>query len=187
MILIINICRHELHYFEFVKPVEDIVKNLEEPYITKHYSELTYDNIRDAHRIIICGTSLMDFDYEKHKEKFSFILQYPRPILGICGGMQLICIVHGCKSSKGIEIGMVDVNFNGEFLGMNGTQQAYALHQSIIKDDDIFKKTFKIYARSGSEKKCVQAIRHVHKNIYGVLFHPEVRHKDLIVNFIEKV
>ena len=38
---------------------------------------------------------------------------------------------------------------------------------------------FEIFAGN----KIVQSVKHKEKEIYGVLFHPEVRQKDMILNF----
>jgi anthranilate/para-aminobenzoate synthase component II len=36
-----------------------------------------------------------------------------------------------------------------------------------------------------SDKEIVQAVKHQTKEIYGVLFHPEVRQKEMIANFVK--
>jgi anthranilate/para-aminobenzoate synthase component II len=180
MILIVNICREEMHYFEFVKPIEDILKNAEEPFMMKHYSKLTKKDIDSSHRIIITGTSLKDMSYSKSISKFKFLLTYDKPVLGICGGMQVLCLVYGCSLEKGNEIGLKNVNFNAEFLGINGLRDVYTLHNMVIMDDDKFKKYFHVYSKTGF----IQAVKHKHFKHYGVLFHPEVRNKDLIINFL---
>ncbi|HEX9863034.1 MAG TPA: hypothetical protein VGB11_07125, partial [Candidatus Bathyarchaeia archaeon] len=55
--------------------------------------------------------------------------------------------------------------------------KAYALHNYSIQPS----LEFDVLADSA---KCVQAIKHKHKDIYGVLFHPEVRNKEIIQRFI---
>jgi GMP synthase (glutamine-hydrolysing) len=182
MILIINVCKEEMHYFEFVKPIEDILKKLEEPFITKPYSEVTKRDLDSSHRIIITGTSLKDMSYSSPKNilKFKFLLSYNKPVLAICGGMQLLCMIHGCKLVKGQEIGLHNINFYAEFLGVNGSREVYELHNMVIKDDVVLKKNFSVYSKTTH----IQAVKHKHFKRYGVLFHPEVRNKDLIVNFL---
>jgi len=185
MILIINICKEEMHYFEFVKPIEDILIRAETPFITKKYSEVTKKDLDSCHRIIITGTSLKDNSYASAKElfKFNFLKTFDKPILAICGGMQLLCMINGCKLVKGQEIGLKNINFNSEYLGANGSREVYELHNFAVKDDAVLKKNFNIYSRS-SETKFVQAVKHKHLRHYGVLFHPETRNKDMIVNFL---
>ena len=56
--------------------------------------------------------------------------------------------------------------------------EAYELHNYSVKPS----KDFEILAKS---KKCVQAIKHKSKPIYGILFHPEVRNKWIIKRFLK--
>ena len=67
MILIINICKEKLHYYEFVKPIEDIVKAYELKYFTKHYKEIGKKDLNKCSKIIICGTSLKDNEFSDKK------------------------------------------------------------------------------------------------------------------------
>ena len=57
MILIINVCEEKLHYYEFVKPIEDIVV---EDYFVKNYVDISKEDLERADKVIICGTSLKD-------------------------------------------------------------------------------------------------------------------------------
>jgi GMP synthase (glutamine-hydrolysing) len=164
-------------------------------FVTKHYTEISKKDIDDAHRIIITGTSLQDFEYSRHIDKFAFLRDLSRsdfrkPVLAICAGMQLLCSLYGCEMITGKEIGLVSANFTGEFLGMSGQREIYALHNMTIKDDAVLKENFHVYAKTNSTKTnsdkggCVQAIKHKHSKIYGVLFHPEVRNEDMIIRFL---
>src|SRR3989338_3023769 len=135
-ILIINICKEKLHYFEFVKPIEDILKNSNQKtknikFFTKHYTKLNSLDVDKADRIIICGTSLKDNDFAKDENiaTFNWIKPHAKPILGICGGLHFI---------------------------------------------------------SYTKSKIPQAIKHETGEIYGVLFHPEVRNKELILYFVKQ-
>jgi GMP synthase-like glutamine amidotransferase len=47
---------------------------------------------------------------------------------------------------------------------------------SVVSSDD-----FEVLAETTT---CVQAIKHVQKDIFGVLFHPEVRNREIIERFI---
>ncbi len=180
-----------MHYFEFVKPVEDILLKAEVPFVTKSYTEITKKDLDSSHRIIITGTSLKDMSYStpKNISKFKFLLSYTKPVLAICGGMQLLCMIHGCKLVKGQSIGLHSINFNAEFLGVKGSREVYELHNMGVKDDVILKKSFNMYAKTeivdkNKKIEIAQAVKHKHFKHYGTLFHPEVRNKDLIVNFL---
>lgn len=176
-----------MHYYEFVKPIEDILTRLQEPFTTKHYSTVSKKDLDSSHRIIITGTSLKDMSYSRDLSKFKFLITYDKPILAICGGMQILCLIHGCKLVKGQEIGLKNIIFNAEFLHVNGSRDVYMLHNMAIKDDATLKEQFHIYAKTDcSGISLVQAVKHKHLKHYGVLFHPEVRNKDLIENFLRE-
>lgn len=208
MILIINICYEKLHDYEFVKPIEDILKKENIDFESYHYKQLTKDILNRAKKIIICGTSLKDeeyldnfaktglakMDHEKNKtkffrreqqlqkfsleeiEKFEWIKNIEKPIFGICAGIQIIGLVFGGELKKNKEIGSIKINFDKEFFGLIDGREVYALHNNCIN----FSKDFEIYAKN---KNCIQAVKHKDEEIYGTLFHPEVRNKDLIKKF----
>jgi GMP synthase-like glutamine amidotransferase len=171
MMLVINVCRERLHYFEFVKPVEDILKSNGIKSRTIHCSKMKGGV--DCGKIIICGTSLKDNGYLEHD--FSWVRDTDKPVLGICAGMQIICLEFGGKIKRGTEIGYYRERFRDEFLGLNGGKEVYHLHNNY----PTLPKGFREFTNS----RIPQAIKHKDREIYGVLFHPEVRNKDLIVNF----
>lgn len=184
MILVINICKERLHYFEFVKPIEDILKEKNIKFFTRHYKKLEEGDLMNAKSIIICGTSLYDNEFLGNYHNFDWLLDFNGKVLGICGGMQIIGMVFGNKihTKKGLfrnktEIGYYYEIFKKEFLGLFGENQVYHLHNNYIK----FGKDFIIY----SGGKCSQAVKHKNQEIYGVLFHPEVRQKAMILSFAD--
>lgn len=160
MLLIISICKEKLHYFEFVKPIENILKNQNARFITKHYLELKESDIKKADKIIITGTSLMDNDFLMHLDRFSWIKNCAEPLLGICGGAHIIGLTLGYKLKNKKEIGLKEINVDKEFLGVKGKLQVYELHQFYVLPE-VFHRT----------------------NLYATLFHPEVRNKTIIENF----
>ncbi len=160
MILIINLCKEKLHYYEFVKPIEDILKNKKIGFFTRHYNKISGNDLKKAEKIIICGTSLKDNGFLKDIKKFGWLKNFKKPVLGICGGAHIIGIVFGGKLEKKKEIGFKEIETRG-FLGINGKRQVYHLHQFYVLPE-IYKKD----------------------NFYAVLFHPEVRNKDVIERFV---
>jgi GMP synthase (glutamine-hydrolysing) len=191
MILVVNLCNEKLHYYEFVKPIEDILKKNDTKYFIKHYKKLADGDLKNAKKIIICGTSLKDNEFVKDIDYFLWIKKYKKPLLGICAGMQVIGLVfeldrqvkqldiknnfeHVLK--KKTEIGFYYENFKKEFLGLIGKQEVYHLHNNHVK----FGKEFIEY----TDSLINQAVKHKEKEIYGVLFHPEVRNKKLIKYFL---
>jgi len=174
MILLINICKEKLHYYEFVKPIEDILKKAKIEFFVKHYNELNEKELNKADKIIICGTSLKDNEFMENPGKFEWIKDFDRPIIGICGGMQLIGRIFKCEIKKKTEIGFFNENFKN-FLGLDGEKEVYHLHNFYCKFDENFSKFTK--------SEIDQAVKHKDKQIYAVLFHPEVRQKEMIVKF----
>jgi GMP synthase-like glutamine amidotransferase len=176
MMLLINICKNSLHYYEFIKPIEDILKK-NTKFKTVHYKQITKKLIQNSEKIIISGTSLKDNEFLEHLDYFKWIKSFDKPLFGICGGMHILGLVFNGKLKKQQEIGLTEVIFEKEFLGLNGVIQVYELHNFYIGS-----KQFDLFAKS---KNCPQAIKHKCKPLYGVLFHPEVRTKNLIKNFVE--
>lgn len=178
VVLIVNVCKEKLHYFEFVKPVEEILKNEGVDFFVKSYLSVKKDDFEKASSVIICGTSLKDFEYEENINKFRWIKDFEKPVLGICAGMQIIGKVFGGKLKTETEIGFYFENFKRELLGIYNEQEVYHLHNSFIDFKKL--KEFEVYCEN---KNIVQAVKHKEKEIYGVLFHPEVRQKKLILAF----
>src|SRR3989338_413197 len=90
IILIIPICKEKLHYYEFVKPIEDIVNGTGKKYMVKHYTKINSCDLEIASHVIICGTSLQDNEFMNQIRFFSWLKNYEGAVLGICGGMQII-------------------------------------------------------------------------------------------------
>ena len=92
--------------------------------------------------------------------------------------MQIILLIYNGKLRNKKEIGYYKEDFIKDFLGINGEQEVYHLHNNYIT----LPKNFLSFTKS----KIPQAIKHKEKEIYGVLFHPEVRNTKLIEYFVEK-
>lgn len=181
-ILIISTCKEKLHELEFVKPIEDILKNNKIKFKTINYKKLNNDYINQGSKIIITGTSLADnaFLEKKNLKKFNFIKIYNKPLLGICAGMHIIGLINNNNLKKEKQIGPIELEFIEPFLGIkpNEKHQVYALHRLYSEFNN---KNFKIY----SYNACPQAVKHKSKEIYGILFHPEVRNKKIIEEFVK--
>jgi GMP synthase-like glutamine amidotransferase len=75
------------------------------------------------------------------------------------------------------EIGMTDVTTCKENILFSSVFKVYALHNYALVPPN----GFDVLAESAS---CVHAIKHKHKTVYGVLFHPEVRNIEVVKRFI---
>jgi len=177
-ILLISVCKEELHSFEFVEPIKKIIKDRDLNFFEKKYSDITLKDLKNASHVIICGTSLKDNSFLEDIKKFEWIKNYEKPILGICAGMQIIGLVYNGKIKKKTEIGFYSEVFEKELLGLKGKQEVYHLHNNFVDFEKL--NDFDVYCKS---EGVVQAVKHKEKEIYGVLFHPEVRQKQLVLTF----
>jgi len=176
MILVVNVCSEALHYFEFVRPVEDVLRREGIYFQTFHYKQVSEALLEKATKVIICGTSLRDDDFLGDVDEFSWLKKFRKPVLGICAGFQIIGRVFGQRIFKKQEVGFFYEKFSKDFLGLSGEVEVYHLHNNYVSFD---KRRFDIY----SEGQVVQAVRKKRTKIYGCLFHPEVRNRDLILKF----
>ncbi len=174
-ILLIKTNKESFHELEFVRSIENILKNNKIKFFTSHYKDLKKQDLKNADKIIICGTSLKDNHFLKNIDYFKWIENYNKPILGICSGMQIISKIFKAKLKHRQEIGLKTLNFKKEFLGLKNKKEVYELHNNYF---DLPKNFTKF-----TDSKIPQAIKHNQKPLYGTLFHPEVRNKNLILEF----
>jgi GMP synthase (glutamine-hydrolysing) len=173
-----NYKKDSLAYFEFVKPILTIVEPIE-PCMVKHYLEVNPKETECYSRIILSGTTLKDFEFLNHQEKFDWLQKCSKPLLGICAGMQTILKTYREPLVPCLQVGMTNITTTKSNLLFGGVFQAYSLHSytATSGSDD-----FEVIAKS---KECIQAIKHKQKPIYGLLFHPEVRNPDILKRFIK--
>ncbi len=131
-------------------------------------------------KVVLSGTALKDHATLKQLGKFNWVKTFDKPLLGICAGMQTISLVFGEPLTACLQIGMAEISTLKENPLFQGDFKAYTLHNFSVKPC----QTFETLAES---TKCIQAIKHKQKNIYGVLFHPEVRNQDIIQRFIKLI
>jgi GMP synthase (glutamine-hydrolysing) len=173
-----NSKRATLAKYEFVQPILSVVESLE-PCTVKHYLDVDPSEVENYSHIILSGTTLKDFDFLEHLESLEWIKTCSKPIMGICAGMQTIIRLYDEQLEPCQQVGMTEITTTKPNHLFSGTFQAYSLHTYSIASDS---QTFDTIAESA---KCVQAIAHIQKPIYGVLFHPEVRNPDILKRFIE--
>ena len=179
MILIVdmNSKKDSLGYYEFVQPIATIAEKINTCKI-KHYLEVTSQDLNQCSSVILSGTALKDINSLSHPEKFQWLKETEKPVLGICAGMETIGMVFGAHLVKCLEIGMTLIITLKENPLFSADFNAYSLHSYCVEASE----EFEVWAKS---TKCIQVIRHKTKPIYGVLFHPEVRNQELIKRFIE--
>ena len=175
MILIVDVCSERLHYYEFVKPLEDVLIKKGFDFESLHYGKLDEEILGRCDKVIICGTSLRDEGFLWDLEMFSWLKDFEKPVLGVCAGMQILGMVFGGKLKKFSEIGFFHENFEREFLGIRGKVEVYHLHNNYVE----FGNEFEVFAGRGF----AQAVKSKDGELYGVLFHPEVRNRKMILGF----
>ena len=170
-----NSRRNPFGVSEFVMPVKRIAERLE-PCSVVHYSEITHLKPARCSRVIITGTALMDHE-SLEKGDFKWLETIQRPVLGICAGMQAIAKHFGSPMTRYPEIGMHKIQPVVRNRILRAEINAYLLHTVGVRPS----RNFDVIAGSS---RCAYAIKHREKEIYGVMFHPEVRNPEIIENFI---
>jgi GMP synthase (glutamine-hydrolysing) len=178
MILVVdmNWKKDSLGFYEFVLPIVTIAKTQDECTV-KHFLEVTHQDLSQCDRVILSGTALKDTATLSQPEKFRWLKETEKPVLGICAGMETIGVVFGMPLIRSLEIGMTQINMVKENPLVSADFRAYSLHSYCIEPSG----DFEVWAKSA---KCVQVIKHKIKPLYGVLFHPEVRNPEIIKQFI---
>jgi GMP synthase-like glutamine amidotransferase len=179
MILVVNMNSLENPFglYEFVMPIVAIAEELEKCDI-KHYLEVNVQNMNGYDKILLSGSALKNTVTLDQTARFAWLKDYDKPVLGVCAGMQTAGLLFGGRLVKCREIGMTEVATLKANPLFSSTFQVYALHNYAV----VPSSQFEALAESA---KCVHAIKHKQKDIYGVLFHPEVRNKEVIQRFIQ--
>jgi len=178
MILVVdmNWKKDSLGFYEFVLPIVSVAKELDEC-VVKHYTELGIEDTSECDCLILSGTPLKDNATLSQPEKFEWIKTCGKPLLGICAGMQTLGLAHGLQLKRCLGIGMTQITTVNENPLFSSQFQAYTLHNFSVEPSS----EFEVLAES---TQCIQAIKHKQQDLYGVLFHPEVRNKEIIQRFI---
>ena len=179
MILLINTCSDKLSEPEFVRPIENILKDSNISFRTEHYRNISNDTLQQAEKALICGTALKDCDYLKHIDDFDWIMQFEKPVLGICAGFQILAKIFENPLTERTRIGRYEVEAVQE--NKLATMKRFHSYFLSLKNATI-KKHFMILANSRSIP-CM--IKHETKEIYGCLFNPEVLNPEIITSFAD--
>ena len=183
---IINNFDKEIDKFE--RRFNNSFKNCEDQLILEyfHYSQLENSEIIDILKkmdgLLLTGSYHMLSEkktIEKYQTEMKIIMEYEKPILGICYGLQLIACAYGFEITA---INNPDINIENEkslILNINPKFElfpkdqihVYESHLEEIKFIPRFTDIFNIYASSPSCK--IQIIKHKSRQIFGIQFHPE--------------
>lgn len=176
LILDMNSAENPFGFQEFVLPILSITKELEKCTV-RHYFELNQVDLKEYDKLILSGSALKDTSTLEQTERFKWLKDCSKPVLGICAGMQTMGLVFGGHMKKCREIGMTEIETSKQNILFSSTLQVYALHNYAL----VPPAEFEVLAESAN---CIHAIKHRCKDIYGVMFHPEVRNKEVVQRFI---
>jgi len=180
MILLVDLCWQpgSLSRDEFVGPVARIVERAGESWREVHFSQATETGLAGTSGIILCGTALQDNLFAERTAEYSFLFDSGLPVLGICAGMQALCLAFGGSIRPACEIGMTTVRprASDPLLGSTGAFGAYELHSFACDPPPGWMVT-------AVSDTCVQAVRHPSRPLFGVMFHPEVRNDHVVERF----
>jgi GMP synthase (glutamine-hydrolysing) len=173
-----------------------------EPCLVQHYSRVTRQRLREwGVQVMIIGlnrTSWADYDDADLAEMYRIVRAAELPIIGLCGGCQLIARAHGApvgpirRLQEGEEDSSPDYG-PGYFKEWGFTPVRVVLSSSkgVVQSDPLFdglgeepvfhqehyweiKETPPHFEVLASTDECqVQVIKHVEKVVYGTQFHPE--------------
>jgi GMP synthase (glutamine-hydrolysing) len=182
MILLVNLCSEPLQEYEFLRPLQKILEKENVKFKTVHFKEDYKKELKKASHVLLSGNSLLDSEHLKHLKLFSWIKDFDKALLGICAGAQVLAQVHELKIKKNIAIGQKELSLTkkGEedplFKNFKKEEKIYLLHQFGVRKS----KKMNLLALDSKEVLAFS----LQKDHYALLFHPEVRHAELIVNFI---
>jgi GMP synthase (glutamine-hydrolysing) len=156
------------------------------PYISQMVTSLGYDNkvfkwdetdgmdLEEADGLILSGspTFLTEVSHVPYHERYGFIRETVKPVLGICFGHQVVGILHGAQIYRGKEVeGTIEIKLLKDdplFAGLeNPTVMAEDHTEGIdVPEGFVHLATSSLYPNEG--------MKHRTKKIYSVQFHPEV-------------
>jgi GMP synthase (glutamine-hydrolysing) len=155
--------------------------------VISYQDKIEYDeNIKG---IILSGGPNSVYDLNSPRLHPS-VLELNVPVLGICYGMQILVDKFGGKVVKGEvrEYGRNKIRIvkdSSLTLGMNKTSTVWMSHSD---HTEAIPESFELLAKSDY---AIAIVKHRHKDIYGVQFHPEVTHtvegEKLLKNFVFNV
>lgn len=189
MILVVDLSERpgSLSVMEFAEPVRGHLVRGGFPVEVVHFRDLPGRMTRrvngndggengEPDAVFLCGTALMDKAYRDELERFSWLWDYTGTVLGICAGMHVICLLWGGKLTEHRRIGVFEETLveDDPVGGSSPVIKGYHLHSCAVT----IPEDFKVLRESDG---IPSMIRHTNRNIYGVLFHPEVLSGDMLV------
>ncbi len=148
-------------------------------YSELHSHKLTAEEIKKINPtgIILSGGPYSVYDENSFRPDEA-IFDLGIPVLGICYGMQLMALHHGGKveKAKNREYGKALIDVKEDVILFDNTPKQQTVWMS--HGDKVVEApaTFRVDATSPSTP--IAAMSNTEKQLYGVQFHPEVRHSE---------
>jgi GMP synthase-like glutamine amidotransferase len=172
-----NFKKASLGFPEFVQPILSAIGELDECTV-RHYEDIERFDVSKCEAVILSGTPLKDNTTLNQLDKFEWVKTSNKPVLGICAGFQTLGLVFGARLKRCLGIGMTEITaLQSNILFSSTSFRAYTLHNYSIEPTDAFDTI-------AQSNQCVQAFKHKERDVYGVLFHPEVRNPDILRRFV---
>ena len=176
--LVITTHSDPLLFHEYVEPVLSIVGEAE----IAPSSDPRLGEIALSHgKIIITGTAIRDFEFEKHIKNFSFLREFDGHALGICAGAQIIMSAFRHRKSGNGIIGKSEVAMEKDdaLFGKAGeTFHAYFEFSRLVESPDFepvgFAEGMPVLFRRVSGKS----------TMWASYFHPEVMNREILSKFV---
>jgi GMP synthase (glutamine-hydrolysing) len=180
MILLVDLCyeKDSLSQYEFVHPIARALRGIGAACKIEHYTEVEEQELQRYSHAVLCGTALQDNAYLDHLTLFCWIKRFPRPLLGICAGMQVIGLIFGGRLMPYASIGLerIELLCQTSLLGRPGQLEVYHLHGFGVTLPEGF------ILLAGSPRH-PEAFKLIGGPIYGIIFHPEVRSRWILERF----
>ncbi|MCL4381085.1 gamma-glutamyl-gamma-aminobutyrate hydrolase family protein [Candidatus Marsarchaeota archaeon] len=174
---------------------------VELPELDKALADYSYDlidsreiskSIFDKYdKIILSGGHIFNVLHPNltFQNEAKIIKGFKKPLLGICLGFQLICIIYGAgiEQLKEYEYGMLKINKIQEDIVLQGIPDSFYVFEN---HHNSVKSVGKNLIPLAVSKQGIEIVRHASKPIWGTQFHPEHFGKKsigrkLINNFID--
>ena len=133
--------------------------------------------------MILSASPFGDDIVDHHQSYYQWILQYTKPVLGICAGHHIIGRLFGSDiiRNREAEVGDCFVIADKTDYLFDGMEKRFIVKQN-HKDSITLPEDFSLLAHSASCR--VQVMKHMIRPIYSTQFHAELSNRPLIENFI---
>jgi uncharacterized protein (TIGR00290 family) len=172
--------KNGIYDLEYLKPIIKILNNLNLGYEIIQIDEINKkDNyyFSSFNKIIISGTSFLDFSYLKKINNFDKIFNLNKKIFGICAGAQIIARKFDIPLKQKQKLGLERI----KLLNLEKKMiETYELRNFGIE------KSNKIEILGVDVLNEIEYFKLKEKEIYGALFHPEVRGDEILIDFLKK-